>query len=343
MNNNQRPTLRDVARLAGVSLGSASRAVDAPDQVKPTTRAKVEAAVRELGYVRDGAARALALRRTFSVGAIFPTLNNPIYADSIQALQGRLNEAKYQLFIASHEYDQQRELDTVRSFIERGVEGLLLVGTDHDPAVFEALRISRRPYVLIWSIDDAQEHCCVGFSNFEGGALVANHLLELGHQRFAVLTGARLHNERTRFRIEGMRSAMHSRALELSEESIFECPFTIEGGRSGMAEVLRQNELPTAIICTTDVLALGACDEARRHGLRVPEDVSITGFDNIGFGALANPPLSTVNVPILDIGRVGAEILIARIEGRNTPMMTKLPINFVARGSSASSTNRRAK
>lgn len=339
MNKNDKPTLRDVARLAGVSLGSASRAVDAPAKVKPSTRAKVEAAVRALNYVRNGAARALALRRTFIIGAIFPTLNNPIYAGSTQAIQQRLNLGGYQLFIASHEYDPLSELETVRNFIERGVEGVLLVGTDHDPAVFEALKISRMPYVLIWSVDEAKDHCCVGFSNLLGGELIADHLIGLGHKRLAVLTGVRHGNERARYRVEGIRRRLAIHGLELPESHIFETQFTIDGGRKAMIELLKLADRPTAVVCTTDVLAVGACDEARQHRIRVPKDLSITGFDGIGFGALSKPSLTTVSVPIHDIGREGAEVLIAQIEGRPFPQLTELPIDLVVRKSSAAVRN----
>ena len=329
----EKPKLRDVARLAGVSLGSASRALSSPSQVKPATLAKVEAAVLALGYVRDGAARALALRRTFSVAAIFPTLNNPIYADSIQALQQRLNSHDYQLLIASHEYDRRRELASVRNFIDRGVEGLLLVGTDHDPAVFDALRLAQRPYVLMWSVDECADHHCVGFSNEHGGMLVARHLLELGHRHLAVVSGARVHNERTRFRIQGIRQALQAQGLTLPDSHILEQPFTLEGGRAGLHQALALRPRPTALVCTTDLLSLGACDQARRLGIAIPQQLSITGFDDIDFSAVASPTLTTVSVPIETIGHLSADNLIAQIEGRQVAQRTCLDIELVVRGS----------
>lgn len=329
----EKSKLRDVAKLAGVSLGSASRAISSPSAVKPATLAKVQAAVQALGYVRDGAARALALRRTFSVAAIFPTLNNPIYADSIQALQQRLNNRNYQLLIASHEYDRRRELVSVRNFIDRGVEGVLLVGTDHDPAVFEALRLAQRPYVLMWSVDDSADHYCVGFSNERGGRQVAKHLLGLGHRHLAVVTGARAHNERARWRIQGIRNALGAVGLDLPESHILEQPFTLEGGRAGLRQAIGLTPRPTALVCTTDLLGLGACDEARRLDIAIPQLLSITGFDNIDFAAVATPPLTTVSVPIEIIGHLSADTLIAQIEGQSPPRLTCLETELVVRGS----------
>lgn len=335
MTKNHKPTLRDVARLAGVSLGSASRALSNPDQVKPATLAKVDDAVRQLQYVMDGAARALALRRTFSVAAIFPTLNNPIYADSIQALQQRLNAFGYQLIIASHEYDRERELSSVRNLIERGVEGIFLVGTDHDPAVFDLLQVSQRPYVLMWSVDDCQAHCAVGFCNVRGGELVADHLLGLGHRDVAILTGHRQYNERTRYRIQGVRKRFAEQGLEVPENRIIEQPFSIDGGRAGLEQLLQMSPRPTALICTTDLLALGASEQAKRCGIEVPAQLSITGFDDISFSALASPSLTSVSIPIFEIGRISADTLIAQIEGVEVARVTELDIALVARQSSA--------
>ncbi|MFJ4430967.1 substrate-binding domain-containing protein [Pseudomonas sp. NPDC089395] len=334
MTKNDKPKLRDVARLAGVSLGSASRALSNPDQVKPATLAKVDAAVRQLQYVMDGAARALALRRTFSVAAIFPTLNNPIYADSIQALQQRLNACGYQLIIASHEYDRERELSSVRNFIERGVEGVFLVGTDHDAAVFELLHRSQRPYVLMWSVDDCREHCAVGFSNVRGGELIAEHVLALGHREVAILTGQRQYNERARYRIEGVRQRFARLGIEVPENRIVEQPFSLEGGRAGFEQVLAMQPRPTALICTTDLLALGACEQAKRRQLSVPADMTITGFDDISFSAIASPSLTSISIPIFEIGRISADTLIAQIEGVTVDPVTELDIALVVRESS---------
>lgn len=334
MTRSHKPKLRDVARLAGVSLGSASRALSNPDQVKPATLAKVDAAVRQLQYVRNGAARALALRRTFSAAAIFPTLNNPIYADSIQALQQRLNEFGYQLIIASHEYDRDREIATVRNFIERGVEGIFLVGTDHDPVVFEMLRVAQRPYVLMWTVDNCREHCAVGFSNVRGGQLVADHLLALGHRDIAVLTGHRQYNERARFRIQGVREQCADFGVYVPDNRIIEQPFSLEGGRAGLDAVLAMEPRPTALICTTDLLALGASEQAKRRGVNIPNDLSITGFDDISFSAIASPSLTSVSVPISEIGRISADSLIAQIEGLEVDQVIELDIALVPRESS---------
>src|SRR4051812_29440760 len=143
-----RPTLEDVAKLAGVSLGSASRALSVPDQVKPKTLASVKRAVEQLGYVSNGAARALASKRTYTIGAVYPTMYNQAFVESLHTLQQTLWGFNYQLVLAIHEYHPEREYEVVRSIVERGVDGVVLVATSHTESVFDLIRHRRLPLVV---------------------------------------------------------------------------------------------------------------------------------------------------------------------------------------------------
>ncbi|GGD74314.1 LacI family DNA-binding transcriptional regulator [Caballeronia grimmiae] len=312
-----RATLADVARLAGVSLGSASRALSVPDQVKPQTLASVQRAVEQLGYVRNGAAQALASRKTRTVAAIYPTLNNPIYADSIQSLQQTLWGYGYQLLIASHEYRPARELEVLRAILERGVDGLVLVGTDHPPEVIELTRQYDLPYVLTWSVDETQYPHCVGFSNFEAAYRLARRIVEFGHRRVAMCGGSTAGNERVRARQAGTRAALREAGLDLRPDWIVEAPFTFEGGRQALRELWDSEERPSVVICGTDLQAIGLLDECRAKNIRVPQDLSVTGFDDIEQARLTQPPLTTVRVPSLEIGARAARHLMALIDGRS--------------------------
>lgn len=312
-----RATLADVARLAGVSLGSASRALSVPGQVKPQTLANVQRAVEQLGYVRNGAAQALASRKTHTVAAIYPTLNNPIYADSIQSLQQTLWDYGYQLLIASHEYKPARELEVLRAILERGVDGLVLVGTDHPPAVFALTRQYALPYVLAWSVDETHYSHCVGFSNFDAAYRLARRIVECGHRRVAMCGGATFGNERVRARQAGTRAALREAGLDLRPEWIVEAPFTFEGGRQALRELWDGETRPSVVICGTDLQAIGLMDECRAKNIRVPDDLSVTGFDDIEQARLTQPPLTTVRVPSLDIGAHAARHLMALIDGKD--------------------------
>lgn len=317
MTTTTRPTLEDVARLAGVSLGSASRALSVPDQVKSSTLERVTRAVKELGYVRHGPARALASRKTRSVAAIYPTLDNPIFAVSIQSLQQTLWSLGYQLFVASHEYRPERELDLLRSFVERGVDAVVLVGTDHDDAVFELLEQYMIPYVLTWSLDEANSRPCVGFSYYDATFEMARLVLAYGHTQIAICPGLSYRNERVRARIAATQDALQAAGLKLRPEWIIEQPFTFEGGRQAVIQLLSHPDRPSVLICGTDLQAVGAMAECREQGISVPDDLSITGSDDIELAHLVQPKLTTVHVPTNEIGIRAAHRIVSLIEGNS--------------------------
>lgn len=308
-------TLADVAALAGVSLGSASRALSVPDEVKPATLEKVNQAVAQLGYVKNGAAQALASRKTLTIAAIYPTLDNPIYASSVNALQKTLWKTGYQLLIASHEYDRKREVKAVQTMVERGVDGVILVGTDHDDAIFEMLTRRQIPYVLSWSTDATNYPYCVGFSNQQASFEMARLIVAKGHKKIAVCTGFRAHNERARARVAGTLMALQQVGLTVPPEYIVEAPLSIEGGKEGFRQLWNLNDQPTVIVFGNDLQAIGAIDEAKNLGVSIPEDISITGFDDIDLAPLVNPPLTTIRVPINDIGVHAAQMILDLIHG----------------------------
>ncbi|MDO9436696.1 substrate-binding domain-containing protein [Hydrogenophaga sp.] len=333
MSTVSRPKLEDVARLAGVSLGSASRALSVPDQVKPDTLLKVQRAVEQLGYVRNGAAQALASRRTRTVAAVYPTLDNPIFAVSIQSLQQTLWQLGYQLLVASHQYKPEREADVLRAILERGVDGVVLVGTDHTDDVFELLRQYRLPYVTTWSTDERRAGECVGFSYFDAAHDMARLVVQYGHTRIALCTGDAGGNERVRARIAGTRAALKAAGLELRPEWMTQQPFTFEGGREAVRSVMNGSALPTALICGTDIQAVGAIGECRDRGLRVPEDLSVTGSDDIELAELVQPRLTTVRVPKAEIGTRAAKRMVSLIEGTDVPAEPDLTTRLVVRES----------
>ena len=325
--------LADVARAAGVSLSTASRALSDPRLVQQRTRVRVDQAARALGYVPHGAARALASRRSRTIGTVVPTLDNPIFAHSAQALQRALAEAGYTLLLASHEYDAQTELNVTLALVERGVDGLVFVGTDHSPALYRFLARSGIPFELTWAIGTGRRHHGVGFSNRLGSVGVTRHLCELGHREFAMVSGHTAHNDRARERAAGVREALCAHGLDLPAHRIIETAFSIASGRAALAQLLASGPPPTAITCGNDLLAFGVLLECTARGLEVPRHVSVTGFDDIELAAEATPPLTTVHIPSADIGRRAAERLVARLDGERVARSEELPVNLVVRAS----------
>lgn len=331
--NRGAPKLSDVARMAGVSPATASRALSKPERVRPESRAKVDHAARLLGYVPHGAARALASQRSRMIGAVIPTLDNAIFANSVNALQGTLAESGYTLLLGSHAYDPAIELQVTRELIERGADGIVFVGTDHDPQIYRMLATFRTPYVLIWSLDPSGRHPCIGFNNRDAAIRVTRHLLDLGHRRLGVISGLTAHNDRVRERLAGVRDALRARGLELSPQAVVERPYSFASGQQAMHELMGRKPSPTAVVCINDVLAIGAIIECRAAGIEVPGDVSITGFDDMEISAQLAPGLTTMRVPTVDLGRAAATYLLDRLAGREVATCTELPVELIVRGS----------
>ncbi|MGD9952249.1 MAG: substrate-binding domain-containing protein, partial [Burkholderiales bacterium] len=323
--------LSDVARAAGVSLATASRALAGAGLVHPETLGRVREAVALLGYVPHGAARALASRRSRTLAAVIPTLDNPVFSASTHALQLRLAEDGYTLLLASHEYDLGAEVRMVQAFIERGVDGMLLVGLDHDPAAHRLLQQAGIPYELTWAIDASGFHHSLGFSNRRAAAMVAQHLLELGHRELAVVSGFTAYNDRARERVAGVREALEARGLALAPELVLETSFSIASGRRALVELLGAGRRFTAVACGNDILAMGVLIEAAARGIAVPGRLSVAGFDDIDLAAEYTPSLTTVHLPVAEIGRDAAERMLARLAGKAVPRVEEVKVELVVR------------
>ncbi len=326
--------LSDVARVAGVSLATASRTLSDPGIVHPDTRKRVQDAVAKLGYVPHGAARALASRRSRTIGVVIPTLDNPIFASSVQAMQKRLAEDSYTLLLGSHEYDLALEAKVVSALVERGVDGIVLVGTDHEPAVYRMLDKAELPFELTWTLDGAAFHHCLGFSNRAAAAQVVLHLLRLGHRRFAMVSGHTAANDRARERVAGVHETLEAHGLRLAEELLVQTEFSIHNGREALSRILAATPSVTAVVCGNDILAIGVLMEAAARGIAVPRALSVTGFDDIDLAREWTPALTTVRLPVSQIGRRAAERMLARMEGKDTARTEEVRVELIERASS---------
>ena len=339
----QRIKLADVARLAGVSSATVSRSLNYPTLLKADTLQKIQAAIATLGYVPDSAGRALASRRTQTVGLVVPTLDHAIFSRFTQTMQTTLAESGYQLLIASHEYNPTLELNGARALIERGVDALVLVGLEHSQALRDLLARSGIPMLTTWALDRSGKSVSVGFDNQAASVLAVRHLLELGHREFGVICGVQHHNDRARARVEGVRQALLDAGLSLPASCITEQPFTYAGGRNGLRALVALSPRPTAIICGNDLLAVGALIECQSIGLAVPKEISLVGFDNQELASHVGPGLTTINVPAAELGRVSARTIMQQLAGATIDAPVELPIELVVRGSTgpAAMTGRR--
>ncbi|MCX5570397.1 MULTISPECIES: LacI family DNA-binding transcriptional regulator [Kaistia] len=320
-----RAKLEHVARLAKVSLATASRAINQPEIVRPEIRERVLHAVEMLDYTPDRMAKALSSGRTHTVGAVVPTLGNAIFADGVEALEARLGARGYTLILSHSQYDPAREFRQIRGMLEYGVDGLVLVGDTFAPDSLPLIRHHRTPLVTTYVCASRQGIPAIGIDNRQATHRMARYLLELGHREFAVIANTGLPNDRSQARLDGLLDAIAEEGIRLPPDRIFEAPLpSIAAGREAFRRLRAAHPGVTAFLCTTDAMAVGAVAEARREGIRVPEDVSITGFDDVEIAAETDPPLTTVKVPAAEIGAIAADRLIGIIEGG--PAATIAPI-----------------
>ena len=327
--------LTDVARLARVSTATVSRALSQPQLVNAVTQKRIEAAAQRLRYVPHGAARALRSQRTHTVGAVIPTLDNAIFANATHALQKALEDRGYTLLLACHEFNLQAETKVTRSLLERGVDGLVLVGAEHDAGLFTLLTDFGVPYVLTWALDASGRHPCVGFDNRVAAMRVASYLLDIGHREIAMISGVVAGNDRARDRLAGVRDALEAHRIALHPQRVIEKPYTLAGGREAMQSLLKLTPRPTAVVCANDVLAMGAVMECHAHAIDVPQALSITGFDDMEAASILVPPLTTVRVPTRELGYAAAHQLLSRIDGAAGTPVTELAVDLIVRGTTA--------
>ena len=326
--------LRDVARVAGVSTATVSRAMNSPDVVSEELRARVASVVRHLGWVPDGAAKALATRRTGTIGAVFPTLTHGDFARAIHGLQGELAKSGRTLLLACSEYDLEQEYRQVRKLIERGVDALLLVGEAHHSDLSELLEKNRIPYINTFVYSPATHGTCVGPDNRKALYELTRYLIELGHRRFGVVAQTTLNNDRAEARLQGIKDALAEKSMAIQPRHFVQGFWGISEGRQLFRRLLEQKPWPTAVICGNAYLTVGALLESQAMGIGVPTDMSIVGYDDIEIMSELPIPLTTVRVLSDEVGRRAARLLIAKLEGREIGESLECDAEIVVRQSS---------
>ena len=317
------PTLQDVADLAAVSTATVSRCLNNSGHVTEKTRLKVQQAIQTLGYSPNFGAQALAAKRTNTIGAIIPTMENAIFARGMQAFQQTLAENGITLIIASCSYRPELEEEQIRSLVARGADALLLIGQSRPDATYQFLARRNIPYVLAWAHKKDSEHCYIGFDNQAAAQTITRQVLELGHRNLGVIVGLTRNNDRARDRITGIEHAIADYGAQTAPLQVIEAEYTFQEGAKALDQLLANPTPPTAVICGNDVLAVGAVKRAKQLGLAVPEDLSITGFADIEVSELIDPELTTVHVPHREMGIAAAKSLIAMLKTQ-TPVESHL-------------------
>jgi len=326
-----RVSLEDVARLSGVSTATVSRVLNGSPSVKAARREAVEKACQELGYVINRAARTLASRRSMTIGAVVPSLGSETFARPLAEFQKIIHEAGYTLLLANSNFDPATELKEVNKLIEYGIDGIMLVGHTHESQLWQRLAQQDIAYVQAFSIDTHRPS--VGYDSEGAAEQIVEHLLGLGHQYFAVIAGTPPSNDRLSDRLAGTQRALARHGLELDPQAVYNSAYTMNDARQAMFQLLDSPQPPTAIICGNDLLAFGAMRAANQRYLRIPNDISIVGFNDYEYAEHLEQPLTTMRVDLPAIGAAAAGYLLAALEGKNPPRHQILTTELIVRGS----------
>lgn len=327
----KRANLRDVARAAGVSVATVSRVLNAPDKVKNATRTRVELKIAELEFMPSAAARAFSTGRSRVVGAIVPTLDNAIFSRVLDRLQDRLSEAGLSMVVATTGEDLKTELQKTRDLLNIGAEGLIVAGVTHDPEFETLVDRAKIPVVAISYFDPAHAFPTVGYDNAASAQLAAQHLIDHGHRKVAVLHGPYDKSDRTRARLAGLE------ATELSIQR-FEVDVSAAGGALAIERMIGTGRRFEACLSLSDVIATGALFELARRGVRVPKDLSVISIDDLPIAETTEPRLTSVRLPVYQMGEAAAEALSAWIATGDRPMARLIPSRLIERASVARKT-----
>lgn len=327
-------TIKDVAVKAGVSFTTVSHVLNETRPVNQDTRARVLAAVQELGYSPSAVARSLKTRATMILGALVPNVVNPYFAELTRGMEDHCRAQGYSLFLCNCDDEQERQTRYLQTLMERRVDGLLLASSSDHDAFPQGWSQFGMPMVVVDRQISELSADWVGVDHEEGARLAVAHLINLGHRSIACIAGP-VHLEVSQARIKGWRAALAQAGLSADAQALQVGDFSVQSGYQAASDILQRVQ-PSAVFASNDMMAIGVLRAARERGLAVPEQLSVVGFDGIEASLYTTPALSTVGYPIRKLGEQAAAMLIARIQQPHVaPQELVLTPQLVARESSA--------
>ncbi len=330
----QTVTINQVAKMAGVSTATVSRALNKPDTVSEAVKKKIERIIKKIGYIPNAGARSLMLKRTGSIGVIVPTLDNAIFAQGLEEFQRQLSQSGYQMLVASTNYDPEIENQQMRNLLLQGVEGIAMFGSSQKLELIRLLRTRKLPYIHIGTLDTPLNGYAAGFDNKKAIQLGVEYLVQVGHRNFGMIAGKTENNDRARDRVDGVVELLKRNRIVLKKESIIEVPYQIQDARIALKKLLQINPKISAVVCGNDVLAIGALLEAQSQGIKIPYQCSILGFDNLELSRHIQPSLSTIHIDAIGMWSKAAHHLMSQINGINRlPRKILADVSLVIRDS----------
>ncbi|NSW52259.1 MAG: LacI family DNA-binding transcriptional regulator [Anaerolineae bacterium] len=307
-------TIKDIAKRAGVSHTTVSRALNGNPVIPESTAAHIRTIAHEMGYLPSAAARGLKTNHSHALGLIVSSIDNPYFGEIIQGIEDAIQDSGYSIFVASSRLDEEREKNIIRALGEHRVDGILIGSVTFNREHTSLLKQYGIPIVVINNQTPRNYRYSIAHDDYHGARMVTSHLLSLGHQRIAYL-GDR-HSPRVNHnRKQGFLAQIKKVDEGMTTSLVIDMPGSeIENGAEGARLLLRHALPPTAIFCFNDLMAIGALKALKQEGVQVPEDISVAGFDNIAYAAYTSPALTTFDQPKYEIGMAAARMLLQLIE-----------------------------
>jgi len=330
----RRPSIKDIARLAHVSHPTVSRALQNSPLVNPRTAAKIQKIAEQAGYRASAVARGLVTRQTRTIGLVVTTVADPFTSEVFSGIEQEAHNRGYCVFLAESNADPQREREVVRTFAERRVDGIIVTSSRVGALYLPLLSELMVPIVLVNNQHPGTFVHSVMICNLEGGRTAANHLIGLGHRRIAYM-GDQFGYQSDAERMAGYREALETAGIPFTQKLLVHGDGRPEAAMRAMDQLLALPHPPTAVCCYNDMSALGALRSIRLHGLRVPEDISVIGFDDLFFASYTQPPLTTVRQPMRRMGQLAMENLFKLLSGDELEISIKVEAELIVRESTA--------
>ncbi len=316
-------TMKDVAQLAGVSTATVSRALMNPEKVSSSTRKRVEEAVLEAGYSPNSLARNLRRNESKTIVAIVPDICDPYFTEIIRGIEDAAMEHGYLVLLGDSGQQKKRESSFVNLVFTKQADGMLLLGTDLPFDVSKPEQKNLPPMVMACEFAPELELPTVHIDNLTSAFEVVNYLTQLGHKRIAQISGPE-NATLCQFRLQGYQQALRRAGITMNPTYTTFGDFTFESGVKAVRQLMSLPDAPTAIFCHNDIMAIGAIQEAKRLGLRIPRDLSVVGFDDIQFSQYCDPPLTTISQPRYEIGRQAMLMMLELLRGHDVQAGSRL-------------------
>jgi LacI family transcriptional regulator len=328
-------TIKDVAALAGVSFTTVSHVLNETRPVSADARRRVLAAVEEIGYLPSAVARSLRKSETKIIGVLVPNVNNPFFAELVVGVEECCRLAGYSVFLCNSDNDPRRQQQYMRTLLEKRVDGLLLSSAGDAAALARIFKLATVPAVTVDRLVPGARADRVSVNNLDGASKAVRHLVGLGHRKIGCISGP-AEFEVTQERVEGWRRAQEEAGFNADEQLLIESDFSSSGGYEAARQLLSTHPDMTALFASNDLMALGALRAAAEIGIKVPQQLSIVGFDDIELSSYVFPGMTTVGCSIRELGREAGRVLIDRIENPGAPLKdVQLTPRLVLRESTA--------